>query len=1036
MQAEAAHIRYRYHARIPRCTEDQQCYNHSSERVLERSSHSVPIVGQRPCTLVSVNFKSFKTMALRQSFSIVAVACLLSIAGSFYIVSKLHHALSFQMLFIPKHTNVRSCYGSLRASIPDRSCGHQHVTDFTYGSILAGRIPKRAYDNLNGIQFKSITDFAEANIKGLRVCIFTIEFEGIFPTGGIGYVLSELAKLLATEGANVTVAFLGSGKIDASLLTELANKSISFIKVPEPFIPVVPHHASLVASYRALQFLMNEQDQFDIIHFNDYLGHALFPLYAKRQGWLLEKTKVAITLHGTVMWSQLANKEFPQAPDDINTYWIEREAISTADFIWAPTKYIATSLIAQGVILPENVVVLKNAPPSTLAANPTDNSTLSQELEESSERPTPFINEITFFGRLETRKGPILFIDALVELSRQHKNTLSNITITFLGRDTAVDDIIRSHKETIRSMLHSSDQLKNLTFMFHDNFDRAQAISYISDRRRLVVVPSLVENLPGTVFECIEFGANFIASDVGGIKEMIHSDDLDDCLFKPLPVNLASKLYQKLTASKDEFHLIRHAETPESIKRQIIKFHQEIYQTEYRTVLKQTKKSWPKVTVCLTHYDRPTILLAALSKWKMQKYNNFDLIVVDDESPLDVQKGLDLIMAPFKRTLGWKLIKVKHGYLGAARNKCVVAANPDTEYIFFTDDDDYVADDGLQRLLDIAQHTVADIVTSFFHQFSASTLEEASARKTESIWMFAGGSLATGIPSNIFGGALMLVSVKAFHTIGGFSEFDMVGCEDWEFYVQATIKGLKIEIVPQHDLLYIQKKNISMSTTMDHKLCSFRSLSPIVSKYPALADSFLLLRGLLDSRINTNHGTLQIKSSHHIGMQKSNGWEYGYCVHDVGTAVTVSECDFQHFPDFVEENPRYDMHSLSGTIVPFVGQLGMHPGNVLFDGFLKSVTVVRKFKSFLIGNMSVLLHIHHTMTCGDGVLATLILNSDNLFEPKHILPDSNPIEWHSKTFKISTEDTILLMVSPMNNHQCDSIAVDLVLSISEETFQS
>mmetsp|Transcript_2297 Transcript_2297/g.3338 ORF Transcript_2297/g.3338 Transcript_2297/m.3338 type:complete len:1018 (+) Transcript_2297:200-3253(+) len=904
------------------------------------------------------------------------------------------------------------------------------VTDFTYGTILAGRNSDKAYNDLDLIRYNSVENSPDSNIRGLRVCIFTAEFGGIFPSGGIGYVLAELANLLASQKAYVTVAYLGSGKLDETLAKDLRERGVLFIKLPEPDIEVAPNHISLVGSYKALLYLRDKHNHFDIIHFNDYLGHAIYPLFAKRQGWLLEKTTVVVTLHGTTMWSRLANKQFPQTLDDISVNWIEREAISAADVIWAPSKFIATSLISEGVILPENVVILKNAPPTLEHIN----SKHEESFDGKTKRNMPFTNEIVFFGRLEMRKGPLLLIDALVALSKKHPTILKHIKISFLGRDTPVDKWHPSYKEKIRQDFLSSKHLMNLNLSFLDNFDREQAISYISNPHRLIIIPSMTENLPGTVYESIEFGANFIAADVGGIKEMIHPDDSDRCLFKPLPLNLATKLYDKISETYKDFKPVRHSETPTSIRSDIIAFHKQIHQSSSRNSSGKRRKSNPKITVCLTHYDRPKSLLKVLNEWKKQAYKNFDIIVVDDESPEKAQNKLDELVMPVILKNGWKLLKMKHSYVGAARNKCVEVADEDTDFFFFTDDDDFVSNNALQSLADVAHHARADIVSAFYHLFRASTLEEAVAKKTESVWMFSGGSPAMGTLSNPFGGTLMLVSVTAFQKIGGFSEFDTVGCEDWEFYMRAKAEGLRIEVVPNPDLLYIQKKEVSMSTTMDMKLCSYRALTPALSQYPHLADSFLMLRGMADTNAEEEHEEVRWSSTNHIGQQTSSGWEYGYCMHDLGKNVEFPNCHFQYLPDFKKDLSRYDMSSLTGTSWPFVGSSGMHPSISILGDNQKSITVLRRFTSNIVGDMRVHLSMHHGMSCGDGVLAQLYFGSTILWGPTHILPDSDPVEWASSKFKIQPGDNILLMISPLTNDDCDSVVVQLDLLAQEELF--
>jgi len=409
--------------------------------------------------LVQPDFKGHKTKRRRFLWNLqVLKHCLFFLAGVFFASNLFYLTLPGQNL--PNCANQSNCTIKPKCAIqPGHIDQSSSLSEFTYGTILAGRNSDKAYNDLDLIRYNSVENSPDSNIRGLRVCIFTAEFGGIFPSGGIGYVLAELANLLASQKAYVTVAYLGSGKLDETLAKDLRERGVLFIKLPEPDIEVAPNHISLVGSYKALLYLRDKHNHFDIIHFNDYLGHAIYPLFAKRQGWLLEKTTVVVTLHGTTMWSRLANKQFPQTLDDISVNWIEREAISAADVIWAPSKFIATSLISEGVILPENVVILKNAPPTLEHIN----SKHEESFDGKTKRNMPFTNEIVFFGRLEMRKGPLLLIDALVALSKKHPTILKHIKISYLGRDTPVDKSEGSTRKLLRDLWHIFFRLRRLS---------------------------------------------------------------------------------------------------------------------------------------------------------------------------------------------------------------------------------------------------------------------------------------------------------------------------------------------------------------------------------------------------------------------------------------------------------------------------------------------------------------------------------------------------------------------------------------------
>jgi len=109
----------------------------------------------------------------------------------------------------------------------------------------------------------------------------------------------------------------------------------------------------------------------------------------------------------------------------------------------------------------------------------------------------------------------------------------------------------------------------------------------------------------------------------------------------------------------------------------------------------------------------------------------------------------------------------------------------------------------------------------------------------------------------------------------------------------------------------------------------------------------------------------------------------------------------------------------------------MHPS---MNGNLKGITVLRRFKSTIAGDMMVHLFIHHGGLCGDGVLAQLYFGSRILWGPIHILAGSDPVLWNSDKIKIQTDDIMLLMISPIRTDNCDSVMVQFELTAEETLF--
>ena len=56
------------------------------------------------------------------------------------------------------------------------------------------------------------------------------------------------------------------------------------------------------------------------------------------------------------------------------------------------------------------------------------------------------------------------------------------------------------------------------------------------------MIASPVDNSPNTVLECLSYGIRFVASNTGGIPELVHPDDRPRVLFDPYPDSLARLL--------------------------------------------------------------------------------------------------------------------------------------------------------------------------------------------------------------------------------------------------------------------------------------------------------------------------------------------------------------------------------------------------------------------------------------------------------------------------------------------------------------
>src|SRR5262249_34993327 len=81
---------------------------------------------------------------------------------------------------------------------------------------------------------------------------------------------------------------------------------------------------------------------------------------------------------------------------------------------------------------------------------------------------------------------------------------------------------------------------------FQTTLDQHEALARLKHPGTLAVIPSQLDNSPNTVYECLEHGVPFIASDVGGVAELISPSDRNRVLFEPDAASVAAALRRAL----------------------------------------------------------------------------------------------------------------------------------------------------------------------------------------------------------------------------------------------------------------------------------------------------------------------------------------------------------------------------------------------------------------------------------------------------------------------------------------------------------
>ena len=221
----------------------------------------------------------------------------------------------------------------------------------------------------------------------------------------------------------------------------------------------------------------------------------------------------------------------------------QRACVELADVVVSPSEWLLGWMKGHGWPVTASAHVIQNPWYSVALAEPAPRSVEPAR-----------VQRLAFFGQLREGKGIGIFVDSLRTLDA---GLLEGLELLFLGRETP-----RWSAERVRAALGPDVTRRVSSVRFETGLGRGEAIQELLRPGTLVVLPSLLENSPYAVVECLEHGIPFIAARVGGVAELIASDDATRVLVPPTVSDFAAALTHALS-DRQGFQLARPARDPE-----------------------------------------------------------------------------------------------------------------------------------------------------------------------------------------------------------------------------------------------------------------------------------------------------------------------------------------------------------------------------------------------------------------------------------------------------------------------------------------
>jgi glycosyltransferase involved in cell wall biosynthesis/GT2 family glycosyltransferase len=610
------------------------------------------------------------------------------------------------------------------------------------------------------------------------ICIVTPDIVGPVKNGGIGTSCYHYLRILQRAGHAVSVFYTGD-LTDCqkahwrNVYQKFGIKFIALSDAPPVTHPVYASNWFLERSWRTYEYLRHTR--YSVIHFQDWHANGFWSIKAKQVGCAFEETLLTVITQASTRWINEGMQQFgANAIETAKLVWAETYCMERCDLLISPSQHMIQWAKNNKITLPRRTML---AP--YVWADPTETS-----------RPGHVDNDhIIFFGRLETRKGLHIFGQALLEL-RQKSGNLPKV-VSFIGKHANV--LGRLSSEFIEDLRVA---LPSVEIRVINDFDYRQSLEYIKATRGLVVLPSILDNYPLTVLECIQSGLPFIAASTGGIPEMID----ERVCFEPNATALAECLQNRQLI---DFGNLQHKYSAGAAAKTWLDLHADVGSPNFQTEARQPVQSEVRpqmVSICIPFFNHPTYLESLIASVAFQTYPAFEVILVNDGSNAEASAKFDRV-ARRCRDSRFHFFTTENAGPGAARNFAASKASGNM-LVFFDADNIPKSDNFIHDLVSALEHSGADCLTCPFDIVAGDKIHVTDEDVIATYRPF-GPCIEAGFFENVLGDATMIMTRAVFKALGGFPT-GRASWEDHEFLLRLCFNGFKLETFTEAIFYYRQ----------------------------------------------------------------------------------------------------------------------------------------------------------------------------------------------------------------------------------------
>lgn len=644
--------------------------------------------------------------------------------------------------------------------------------------------------------------------------ILTTEFPPIHG-GGISTYCWHTSKMLEEKGYKVKV-FINDYSV-RGVVTERVSAGVEVVR----FYPNQDKKGealhddvrlSLEFAYVVEQYI-DKEGMPDVVEVQDYLGIGYYLLQKKQLLYKAFKDlKVVLTMHAPSFlyldYNQVPLYEFP-------TYWIgemEKASIRMADLVISPSQYLIDQVSDRVNLSDKNVVQLFNPYHDTKATL----STIG--------------DDIVFLGKLTPQKGCLELLAYMKDM--WDAGLVKPLTIIgggqhfFYPEGKDLIDVFRKKY---------ANYIANGLLKFEGNLPPDRLKERLK-KVQVVIIPSIVENLPYAAIEVMEMGKVVLASVSGGQRELIHHGETGFLFNHAVKGDFAAKLNKILDLSKEEMQ-----EMGEKAKQQVLNI------TNYKVVYEQKERLMQqllkepndankafqfveslelnenqllrkeglvkgRLSVVVPYYNMGPYIEDTLASLQKVTYPDVEVLVINDgSSDMDSIERIEQLSKQYNI----KVIHKTNEGLSLTRNHGAELATG--EYLAFLDADDTVEPEYYTRSIEVMETYENVSFTGCWAQYFG---------ESKGMWPTFNPEPPYLLTHNMINSSALVYKTEHFLSFGKNDPKMVYGMEDYDSVIAMVKNGARGVAFPELWWNYrIRKDSMQQAFTKNKELYLYRLMS-------------------------------------------------------------------------------------------------------------------------------------------------------------------------------------------------------------------